>query len=48
MQETAKREFAEELFNYTDTFNKTVFSSFKGDTAKEVGMSLYMLESDNI
>ncbi|GAV63728.1 LOW QUALITY PROTEIN: GST_C_2 domain-containing protein/GST_N_3 domain-containing protein, partial [Cephalotus follicularis] len=26
-----KKEFAEELFSYTDTFNKTVFSSLKGD-----------------
>ncbi|KAL7596149.1 hypothetical protein Lser_V15G28500 [Lactuca serriola] len=43
--ETAKREFAEELFNYTDTFNKTVFSSFKGDTTKEVGVAFDYLES---
>ncbi|KAK9913340.1 hypothetical protein M0R45_037158 [Rubus argutus] len=27
----AKREFAEELFSYTDSFNKSVFSFFKGD-----------------
>ncbi|KDO67865.1 hypothetical protein CISIN_1g022381mg [Citrus sinensis] len=27
----AKREFAEELFSYTDTFNKTVRSSLQGD-----------------
>ncbi|KAB1223936.1 Glutathione S-transferase L3 [Morella rubra] len=33
----AKREFAEELIAYTDTFIKTVFTSFKGDPVKEVG-----------
>lgn len=42
----AKREFAEELLTYTDTFNKTVFSSFKGgDIAKEVGVAFDYLES---
>ncbi|GKA25957.1 hypothetical protein Tco_0712066, partial [Tanacetum coccineum] len=38
--DSAKREFAEELFTYTDTFNKTVYSSSKGDTVKEVGVAL--------
>ncbi|KAI3822615.1 hypothetical protein L1987_10210 [Smallanthus sonchifolius] len=33
----AKREFAEELLTYTDTFSKTVFSAFKGDV-KLVGV----------
>ncbi|XP_041026715.1 glutathione S-transferase L3-like isoform X1 [Juglans microcarpa x Juglans regia] len=33
----AKKEFAEELIAYTDTFTKTVFSSFKGDPIKESG-----------
>ncbi|GJT44475.1 glutathione S-transferase L3-like protein [Tanacetum coccineum] len=43
--DSTKREFAEELFTYTDTFNKTVFSSFKGDTVKEVGVAFDYLES---
>ncbi|KAJ4976079.1 hypothetical protein NE237_001185 [Protea cynaroides] len=29
--DATKREFAEELLSYTDTFNKTVFATFKGD-----------------
>ncbi|KDP29053.1 hypothetical protein JCGZ_16442 [Jatropha curcas] len=33
----AKKEFADQLFSYSDTFNKNVFTSFKGDAAKEVG-----------
>ncbi|KAB1223931.1 Glutathione S-transferase L1 [Morella rubra] len=37
----AKREFAEELIAYTDTFNKTVFTSFKGDPVKEVEVWKY-------
>ncbi|KAI3687926.1 hypothetical protein L1987_81630 [Smallanthus sonchifolius] len=35
----AKREFAEELLTYTDTFRKTVSSAFKGDVVKEVGVT---------
>ncbi|KAJ0476595.1 putative glutathione transferase [Helianthus annuus] len=35
----AKREFAEELFTYTDTFSKTVLSSFKGNVVKEAGIT---------
>lgn len=30
-QDPNKREFAEELFSYTDTFNKTARSSLEGD-----------------
>ncbi|KAI7750901.1 hypothetical protein M8C21_024902 [Ambrosia artemisiifolia] len=41
----AKREFAEELLTYTDTFNKTVYSSFKGDVVKEAGVAFDYLES---
>lgn len=40
----AKREFAEELFAYTDTFNMTVFKSFKGDVVKEAGPVFDYLE----
>ncbi|XP_024985706.1 glutathione S-transferase L3-like [Cynara cardunculus var. scolymus] len=41
----AKREFAEDLLTYTNTFNGTVFSSFKGDTVKEAGVAFDYLES---
>ncbi|KAJ9184237.1 hypothetical protein P3X46_003984 [Hevea brasiliensis] len=41
----AKKEFAEESFSYTDTFNKTVFTSFKGDVAKEAGPAFDYLEN---
>ncbi|KAJ0848870.1 putative glutathione transferase [Helianthus annuus] len=41
----AKREFAEELFTYTDTFSKTVLSSFKGNVVKEAGAAFDYLES---
>ncbi|KAK1429366.1 hypothetical protein QVD17_11574 [Tagetes erecta] len=41
----AKREFAEELLTYTDTFFKTVASSFKGDVVKEAGVAFDYLES---
>ncbi|KAG6697176.1 hypothetical protein I3842_09G186100 [Carya illinoinensis] len=41
----AKREFAEELIAYTDTFNKTLFKSFKGDTVKEAGPAFDHLEN---
>ncbi|KAL4621327.1 hypothetical protein ACB092_06G219300 [Castanea dentata] len=35
-----KKEFAEELLSYTDTFNKAVISSFKGDGNEAGGYSL--------
>ncbi|KAJ9184213.1 hypothetical protein P3X46_003961 [Hevea brasiliensis] len=41
----AKREFAEELLAYSDTFNKIVFTSFKGDPAKEAGPAFDYLEN---
>ncbi|KAK0585740.1 hypothetical protein LWI29_033369 [Acer saccharum] len=40
----AKREFAEELFTYTDTFTRNVFTSFKGDPIKEAGPAFDYLE----
>ncbi|KAL8217009.1 hypothetical protein R6Q57_023846 [Mikania cordata] len=40
-----KREFAEELLAYTDTFCKIVYSSFKGDVVKEAGVAFDYLES---
>ncbi|KAI5560908.1 hypothetical protein POPTR_016G083500v4 [Populus trichocarpa] len=44
-EDPAKKEFAEELFSYTDTFNRTVFTSFKGDPAKEAGPAFDHLEN---
>jgi len=41
----AKREFAEELFSYTDTFTKVVYTSFKGDPVKEVGPTFDHIET---
>ncbi|KAK4583455.1 hypothetical protein RGQ29_026260 [Quercus rubra] len=41
----AKKEFADELINYSDTFNKIVFTSFKGDTVKEAGPAFDHLEN---
>ncbi|KAF2289993.1 hypothetical protein GH714_039442 [Hevea brasiliensis] len=43
--DAAKKEFAEELFAYTDTFNKIVFTSFKGDPAKEAAPAFDYLEN---
>ncbi|KAK4834692.1 hypothetical protein QYF36_026938 [Acer negundo] len=40
----AKKEFAEELFTYTDTFTRDVFTSFKGDPIKEAGPAFDYLE----
>ncbi|XP_050230143.1 glutathione S-transferase L3-like [Mercurialis annua] len=40
-----KKEFAEELFSYSDTFNKITFSSFKGDVEKESGPAFDYLEN---
>ncbi|KAG5253147.1 In2-1 family protein [Salix suchowensis] len=34
-EDPAKKEFTGELLSYSDTFNRTVFTSFKGDIAKE-------------
>lgn len=34
------KEFAEELLSYTDTFYKTVVSSFKGDVTEAGNMTL--------
>ncbi|GMP50577.1 hypothetical protein CsSME_00017137 [Camellia sinensis var. sinensis] len=37
--------FAEEMLSYSDTVNKTVFTSFKGDPAKETGGVFDYLET---
>ncbi|XP_042519532.1 glutathione S-transferase L3-like [Macadamia integrifolia] len=42
--DATKREFAEELLSYTDTFNKTVFTSFKGDADNEAGAAFDHIE----
>ncbi|XP_021622027.1 glutathione S-transferase L3 isoform X2 [Manihot esculenta] len=44
-KDPAKKELAEELFSYTDKFNTTVFTSFKGDVAKESGPAFDYLEN---
>ncbi|XP_030970949.1 glutathione S-transferase L3-like [Quercus lobata] len=44
-RDSAKKEFAEELLTYSDTFNKIVFTSFKGDTVKEAGPAFDHLEN---
>jgi len=41
----SKQQFSEELIAYTDTFNKTVFTSFKGDPVKETGSVFDHLET---
>ncbi|CAK9166981.1 unnamed protein product [Ilex paraguariensis] len=41
----AKKEFAEELISYSDTFVKGVFTSFKGDAVKEAGAAFDYLET---
>lgn len=35
--DSAKQQFAEELLSYVDTVMRTVYTSFKGDPAKETG-----------
>ncbi|KAF3970139.1 hypothetical protein ACB098_09G017100 [Castanea mollissima] len=41
----AKKQFAEDLLAYSDTFKKTVFTSFKGDAIKEAGPAFDHLEN---
>ncbi|CAK9164760.1 unnamed protein product [Ilex paraguariensis] len=41
----AKKEFAEELISYSDTFLKGVYTSFKGDAVKEAGAAFDYLET---
>uniref|UniRef100_A0A7N0TH96 Glutathione S-transferase n=1 Tax=Kalanchoe fedtschenkoi TaxID=63787 RepID=A0A7N0TH96_KALFE len=43
-EDPAKKEFAEELFSYTDSFNKAVFSSFKGEVGEETKAAFDHLE----
>ncbi|KAG5550028.1 hypothetical protein RHGRI_015108 [Rhododendron griersonianum] len=40
-----KQQFAEELLAYTDTLNKIVYTSFKGDAANEAGSAFDYLET---
>ncbi|XP_058215744.1 glutathione S-transferase L3-like isoform X2 [Rhododendron vialii] len=44
-KDPSKQQFAEELLEYTNTFNKTLFTSFKGDPAKEIGSAFDYLET---
>lgn len=45
-EDPAKKEFAEELLAYTDKFNGTVYTSFKGgDPVKEAGSAFDYLEA---
>ena len=39
MQDPDKRQFAEELLSYTDSFNKGVITSFKADGMNDAGMA---------
>lgn len=41
----AKREFAEELLSYTDSFNKSVFTSFKEDRTEAAGAAFDYIET---
>ncbi|XP_059666153.1 glutathione S-transferase L3-like [Cornus florida] len=41
----AKREFADELFSYTDSFNKAVITSFKTDGISEAGAAFDYIET---
>ncbi|XP_021891505.1 glutathione S-transferase L3-like isoform X5 [Carica papaya] len=41
----AKKDFAEEMVKYTDTFIMFIFTSFKGDTIKEAGPAFDHLEN---
>ncbi|XP_030926906.1 glutathione S-transferase L3-like isoform X2 [Quercus lobata] len=45
LNDPAKKEFAEELTTYSDTFIKILFASFKGDTIKEAGPCFDYLEN---
>ncbi|KAA8549529.1 hypothetical protein F0562_001453 [Nyssa sinensis] len=40
-----KREFAEELLSYTDTFNRAVITSLKGDSENEISAAFDYLET---
>ncbi|CAM8916789.1 unnamed protein product [Rhodiola kirilowii] len=43
-EDPVKKEFAEELFAYTDTFNTVVFSSMKGEVGDETNAAFDYLE----
>ncbi|XP_031269204.1 glutathione S-transferase L3-like [Pistacia vera] len=40
-----KKKFGEELLSYTDTFNRDVYTSFKGDPVKQAGAAFDYLEN---
>ncbi|XP_021891504.1 glutathione S-transferase L3-like isoform X4 [Carica papaya] len=44
-KDPAKKDFAEEMVKYTDTFIMFIFTSFKGDTIKEAGPAFDHLEN---
>ncbi|KAL6967415.1 Glutathione S-transferase L3 [Sarracenia purpurea var. burkii] len=44
-EELIKREFAEELLSYTDTFNRAVLFSLKGESESEISTALDYLET---
>ncbi|KAF7848900.1 hypothetical protein BT93_L1468 [Corymbia citriodora subsp. variegata] len=44
-EDPAKKEFAEELFSYTDTFTKSVFSSFKGEGDDQAAAAFDFIEN---
>ncbi|KAK3409024.1 hypothetical protein EUGRSUZ_J01142 [Eucalyptus grandis] len=44
-EDPAKKEFAEELFSYTDTFSKSVVSSFKGEGDDQAATAFDFIEN---
>ncbi|GFY84608.1 glutathione transferase lambda 2 [Actinidia rufa] len=44
MQDPDKRQFAEELLSYTDSFNKGVITSFKADGMNDAGAAFDYIE----
>ncbi|CAI0472487.1 unnamed protein product [Linum tenue] len=42
--DATKKQFAEELLEYTDTFNGNVYAAFKGDVVSDVGPAVDYLE----
>ncbi|XP_010032251.2 glutathione S-transferase L3 [Eucalyptus grandis] len=44
-EDPAKKEFAEELFSYTDTFSKSVVSSFKGEGDDQAAAAFDFIEN---
>ncbi|KAK9282610.1 hypothetical protein L1049_010828 [Liquidambar formosana] len=44
-EDPAKKEFAEDLFSYTDSFNRAVITSIKGDGVNEAGAAFDYIET---